>query len=61
MLRNDICFFRGMMGDQKEFSTIVFLFAMVTLLGSPVSSFVLPRVTRTDNAIIIDCNLNYLI
>ena len=51
-------FFRGMMGDQIEFSKIVFLFAMVTLLGSPVSGFVLPRVTRTDNAIIIDCNLN---
>nr|CAH0106837.1 unnamed protein product [Daphnia galeata] len=43
-----------MMGDQIEFSKIVFLFAMVTLLSSPVSSFVLPRVTRTDNAIIID-------
>ncbi len=47
-----------MCNNQKGFRT-VFAIAMVTLLSccfSPVSSyFALPRVTRTSDAIIIDC------
>ncbi len=46
-----------MSGNQKGFPT-VFALAMVTLLScfSPVSSyFTLPRVSRTSDAIIIDC------
>ena len=45
-------------GNQKGFSSVVVAFAMVTLLSffSPVSSyFTLPRVSRTSDAIIIDC------
>jgi hypothetical protein len=42
------------MGDQKGFS-MVFLFAVVTLLSCcQASNFILPRVSRTDDAIIID-------
>ncbi len=48
-----------MSANQKGFSSVVFAFATVTLLSccfSPVSSLsFLPRVTRTSNAIIIDC------
>jgi hypothetical protein len=44
-----------MLGNQKGFSTAVVLFAVVTLL-SPASSFFLPRVSRTDDAVVIDCN-----
>jgi hypothetical protein len=43
---------------QKGFSTAVVLLAVVTLLSScsPASSFAsLPRVSRTKDAIIIDC------
>jgi hypothetical protein len=46
------------MANQKCFSTVVFVFAMVTLLSlcSPVTSFLtLPRVSRTSDAVIIDC------
>jgi hypothetical protein len=44
-----------MMDNPKCFSTAIF-FAMVTLCLSSVSSyFILPRVTRTSDAIIIDC------
>ncbi|XP_046459640.1 chymotrypsin-C-like [Daphnia pulex] len=44
-----------MMGDQKGFLTVIVV-AVVTLLSccSPASSFLLPRVTRTSDAIIID-------
>ncbi|XP_046648259.1 brachyurin-like isoform X2 [Daphnia pulicaria] len=42
-----------MLGNQKGFSTAVVLFAVVTLL-SPASSFFLPRVSRTDDAVVID-------
>jgi hypothetical protein len=41
--------------NQKGIKAVV---AMVTLLSScfnPVSSFALPRVSRTSDAIIIDC------
>ena len=51
-----------MSGNQKGFSTVVFAFALVTLLScfSPVSSyFNLPRVTRTSDAIIIDCKFSF--
>jgi hypothetical protein len=51
-----------MCNNQKGFPT-VFAFAMVTLLSccfSPVSSFfALPRVTRTSDAIIIDCKFSF--
>jgi hypothetical protein len=44
------------MANQKVFETISLL-ALVTLmlLSSSVSSFSIPRVTRTKDAIIIDC------
>ncbi len=49
-----------MSANQKGFSSVVFAFALVTLLScfSPVSSyFNLPRVSRTSDAIIIDCKI----
>ncbi len=51
-----------MNGDQKGFPTVVFAFALVTLLScfSPVSSYyTLPRVTRTSDAVIIDCKFSF--
>ncbi|XP_046457592.1 chymotrypsinogen A-like [Daphnia pulex] len=44
-----------MMYDQRDFSTIT-LFVVVTLLGccNPGASSFLPKVTRTDDAVIID-------
>jgi hypothetical protein len=52
-----------MSGNQKGVSSVVFAFAMVTLLSccfSPVSSyFTLPRVSRTSDAIIIDCKFSF--
>jgi hypothetical protein len=47
------------MYNQRDFSTIT-LFAVVTLLSccNPVASFFLPKVTRTDDAVIIDCIAN---
>jgi hypothetical protein len=51
-----------MCNNQKGFPT-VFALAMVTLLSccfSPVSSyFTLPRVSRTSDAIIIDCKFSF--
>jgi hypothetical protein len=51
-----------MCNNQKGFPT-VFALAMVTLLSccfSPVSSYyTLPRVSRTDDAIIIDCKFSF--
>ncbi|XP_046457453.1 chymotrypsin-like elastase family member 2A [Daphnia pulex] len=46
---------RRTLGNQKGFSTFV-LFAVVTLLScfNPLASVFLPRVSRTDDAIIID-------
>jgi hypothetical protein len=48
------------MGQQKDFSKIIFFFVVVTLLSccNPVASFFLPKVTRTDDAVIIDCKSN---
>ena len=48
------------MGHQKKFSSAYFLFAVVTALlsccCSPASSFTfLPRVSRTKDAVVIDC------
>ncbi len=51
-----------MMGDPKAFSKMIVSFAIVTLLSfcSPASSFAfLPRVSRTNDAIVIDCIKNY--
>ena len=52
-----------MSSNQKGFPTVVFAFALVTLLSccfSPVSSyFTLPRVSRTSDAIIIDCKFSF--
>jgi hypothetical protein len=51
-----------MLGHQKGFSTAVVLLAVVTLFSycSPASSFAfLPRVTRTNDAIVIDCIENH--
>jgi hypothetical protein len=51
-----------MSGDRLVYSSVLFFFcALVTLLLSycisPASSFAFhPRVSRTDDAIIIDCN-----
>jgi hypothetical protein len=43
-----------MIGDQKGFS-MAFLFAVVSLLSCcQASNFILPLVSRTDDAIIID-------
>ncbi|EFX78152.1 hypothetical protein DAPPUDRAFT_105415 [Daphnia pulex] len=44
------------MGQQKDFSKIIFFFAVVTVLSccNPVASFFLPKVTRTNDAVIID-------
>jgi hypothetical protein len=47
-----------MLGDQKGFSKMIVLLAIVTLLSfcSPASSFAfMPLVSRTDDAVIIDC------
>jgi hypothetical protein len=46
-----------MMYGQRDFSTITSLLAVVTLLSccNPGASFFLPKVTRTDDAVIIDC------
>jgi hypothetical protein len=48
------------MGQQKYLSKIIFFFAVVTLLSccNPVASFFLPKVTRTNDAVIIDCKSN---
>jgi hypothetical protein len=48
------------MGQQKYLSKIIFFFVVVTLLSccNPVASFFLPKVTRTDDAVIIDCIAN---
>jgi hypothetical protein len=50
-----------MLGDRLVYSSVLFSFcALVTLLSyccSPASSFAFhPRVSRTHDAIIIDCN-----
>jgi hypothetical protein len=53
-----------MLGDQKGSSKMIVLLAIVTLLSfcSPASSFAfLPRVSRTDDAVIIDCIQNYFL
>lgn len=48
------------MGYQKAKNSL--FFATVTLLSccSPAASSVLPRVTRTDDAIIVDCKLQII-
>jgi hypothetical protein len=42
---------------QRDFTEIILFFATVILLGSfnPVAGFFLPQVTRTDDAVVIDC------
>jgi hypothetical protein len=50
-----------MSGDRLVYSSVLSFCAFVTLLSycciSPASSFAFhPRVSRTDDAIIIDCN-----
>ena len=45
--------------NQKGFSIVVIAFATVTLLScfNPASSLsIFPRITRSDDAITIDCN-----
>jgi hypothetical protein len=52
-----------MLGNQKGLSTVVLL-AIVALLSycSPASSFAfLPRVSRTKDAVIIDCKSNHFL
>jgi hypothetical protein len=48
------------MGYQK--GKIILFFATVTFLSccNPAASSVLPRVTRTDDAIIVDCKLQMI-
>lgn len=48
-----------MVGAPKGFSKIIVSLAFVTLLNSLASSFILPHISRTDDAIIVDCIANY--
>jgi hypothetical protein len=57
----NLIYIRRMLGHQKGLSTAFVSLAIVTLLSycSPASSFAfLPRVSRTKDAVVIDCMSN---